>query len=347
MQKFIALWQHRYRKYTHLLKVYLHFLKVYCRILGLKIRFSGKRKIVGIILTQQFGDIVAGEPITRQIRKLYPDAYILWIVKPVFKELLENNSNLDGIVEEFCANQRRLLINSGIFDILYNLQFRNNSYCPICNVYVENPVADAKDVTIHNYYFQGNLLTVQQKIAGLPIDDIAPNLFITEAHRNKVNALQLPQTYLVVHCQSAQNSRNWDSAKWEKLISYLIDKTDFYIVEIGLNSDLTIKNKRYINLCGQLNLLETGEVIRRARLFIGIDSGPAHLANAVDTYGIIMIGKLENFINHIPYSGKYKSGENALILRNVDGPSAEIPVERVIETIEQHKLIPFTQNSGH
>lgn len=344
MQKFIALWQHRYRKYTHLFKVYLHFLKVYFKILLLKIRFSGKRKIVGIILTQQFGDIVAGEPITRQIRGKHPNDYIIWLVKPVFRELLENNPSLDGIIDEFCANQRRLIINSGIFDVLYNLQFRNNSYCSVCNVYVENPVADAKDITIHNYYFQGNLLTVQQMIAGLPTDDLAPNLFITDTHRAKVNSLQLPGKFIVVHCQSAQNSRNWDSAKWEELINYLIQKTDYYIVEIGLSSDLNILDKKYINLCGKLSLLETGEVIRRAKLFIGIDSGPAHLANAVGTYGIIMIGKLENFINHIPYSGKYKSGENALILRNTEGPSSEIPVHNLIKAIQQHNLIPFTKN---
>jgi len=341
MQKFIALWQHRYRKYTHLLLVYLYFLKVYFRILFLKIRFSGNRKIVAIILTQQFGDIVAGEPLTRQLRQKHPDDYILWIVKPVFRELLENNPNLDEILEEFCANQRRLLINSGIFDTVYNLQFRNNSYCAVCEVYVENPVADAKGITIENYYFQGNLLTVQQKIAGLSTEDLLPRLFITDSNKARIDSLQLPEKFLVVHCQSAQNSRNWDNIKWETLIHYLLEKTDFYIVEIGLSSDLNVNNNRYINLCGKLTLLETGEVIRRAALFIGIDSGPAHLANAVGTYGLVMIGKLENFVNHIPYSGKYKSGENALILRNSEGPSADIPVDTVIEAINQHKLIPI------
>ena len=339
MQKFIALWQHRYRKYTHLLKAYLHFLKVYCEISLLKIRFSGKRKIVAIVLTQQFGDIVAGEPITRQLRKIHPNDYVLWIVKPIFKELLEGNPNLDGIIEEFCANQRRLLINSGIFDILYNLQFRNNSYCPICNIYVENPIADAKDITIHNYYFQGNLLTVQQKIAGISTEDIPPHLYITETHKSVVSSLQLPRKYIAVHCQSAQNSRNWDSPKWQSLITHILLNTDYYIVEIGLSSDLVINSNRYINLCGKLNLLETAEVISKAKLFIGIDSGPAHLANAVDTFGIIMIGKLVDFTNHIPYSGKYKSGENAILLRNVDGPSSEIPVSKVIDTINENKLL--------
>lgn len=339
MQQTIALWQHRYRKYTHLLKVYLHFFKVYTQIIFLKIRFLGKRKIVAIILTQQFGDIVAGEPIARQIRQKHPDDYMLWVVKPVFKELVEDNPNLDGIIEEFCANQRRLLLNSGIFDVVYNLQFRNNSHCPICQIYVENPVADARNVTIHNYYFQGNLLTVQQKMAGLPLEDLAPCLFLKDEHRKKIDKLNLSSRYIVVHGQSAQNSRNWDNTKWETLINYLLQSTDYTIVEIGLSSDLNLKNDRYINLCGQLSILETGEVIRRAKLFIGIDSGPAHLANAVGTYGLIMIGKLADFTNHIPYSGKYKSGENALIVRNTDGPSADIPVNKVIDALNQHQLL--------
>jgi heptosyltransferase III len=350
MQKLIALWSHRYRKYTHLLKVYLFFIKVYIEISFLKLRFFGKKtELVAIVLTQQLGDIVAGEPISRQIREKYPNGYILWIVKPFCKELLVNNPNIDKIIEELCANQRKLLINSGVFDKVYNLQFRNNSHCSVCNIYVENPVADSKDITIHNYYFQGNLLTVQQKIAGLPTEDIAPKIYIDNAQIAKVDSLNLPASFVVIHCQSAQNSRNWNSSKWTELVDYLLQNTDTggvplggtpqQIVEIGLESELNIVSHHYTNLCGKLSILETAEVIKRAKLFIGVDSGPAHLANAVGTFGVIMIGKLVDFINHIPYSGAYKSGENAIIVRNSEGPSSEISVETVIQIIVQNKLL--------
>ncbi len=340
MQKLIALWSHRYRKYTHLFKVYLFFVKIYLEVLLLKLRFfSKKREIIAIVLTQQFGDIVAGEPISRQIKEKHPNDYILWIVKPIFKELLENNLYIDEIIEEFCANQRKLLLNSGIFDKVYNLQFRNNSHCSVCDVYVENPVADSKDITIHNYYFQGNLLTVQQKIAGLPTEDIAPKIYLHEKQKTKVDSLNLPANFVVIHCQSAQNSRNWDSSKWISLVDYLFENSDVNIIEIGLVSELDIISTRYTNLCGKLSILETAEVIKRAKLFIGVDSGPAHLANAVNTFGFIMIGKLVDFINHIPYSGAYKSGENAIIVRNSEGPSSEISVETIIQTIVQTKLL--------
>ncbi|GGD56143.1 heptosyltransferase [Emticicia aquatilis] len=338
MQKFIVLWLHRYKKYTHILNVYFRFLVDFSKIYIQKKILN--KKVTAIILTQQFGDIVASEPLARQIRETHPNDIILWIVKPIFKELVVHNPNIDTIIDDFCANHRRLLINSGIFDTTYNLQFRNNSFCETCNIYVENLVANTKDITIHNYYFHGNLLNVQQKIAGFPTTNQSPQLHISKKEIEKVDTLSLPVKFIVVHCQSAQNSRNWDKSKWEKFIEFLIQNTDAKIIEIGLSSDLNINSERYINLCGKLSILETAEVIRRAKLFIGIDSGPAHLANAVGTFGVIMIGKLANFINHIPYSGQYKTGENAIIIRNTEGASAEIPVETVISTLLEKQLLP-------
>ena len=334
-KKFIQLWSHRYRKYTHIAKAYWHFLLIYFRLKWLKMSKLRQKKIIAIVLTQQFGDIVAGEPISRQVRAKHPNDYLIWLVKPIFAELLEMNPNIDETLKEFCANQRRLLLKSGVFDKIYNLQLRNNSHCPVCGVFVDNQDADNQGITIHNYYFHGNLLSVQQKIAGLPIQDFSPKIYISEAHKKRIDALNLPKKFIAIHCQSNQASRDWSAEKWEELVYWILSQLiDYQVVEVGLSSNLNIKNDRYLNLCGKLNLLETAEVIRRAKLYIGIDSGPAHLANAVGTFGVIMIGKLGNFTNHIPYSGDYGTGKNAVIVRNTDGASAEISVEIVIETIK-------------
>ncbi|MCU0326068.1 MAG: glycosyltransferase family 9 protein [Spirosomaceae bacterium] len=329
-----ALWKHRFKKYTHILNVYFAFLKVHFWVRWLKITKLSKKESVLVILTQQFGDIVASEPLSRQIRQRHPDAMIFWVVKPIFRELLENNPNIDYIIDELCANQRLKLINNKSFDIVYNLQFRNNSHCEICNIWVPNPDADSKNITINNYYYHGNLLSVQQKIAGFKTLDVPPRLYPRGTERAKVDTLNLPKKFIVVHCQSAQNSRNWDTTKWTKLVNWILEKTDFSVVEIGLLSDFKIKSDRFIDLSSKLSLLENAEVISRAKLYIGVDSGPAHLANAVGTFGVIMIGKLADFKNHIPYSGGYKSGKNAIIVRNVIGPSADIEVEEVIEVIQ-------------
>ena len=66
-------------------------------------------------------------------------------------------------------------------------------------------------------------------------------------------------------------------------------------------------------MAGMLSILETAEVIRRAELFVGIDSGPAHLANAVATPGVILIGQYNAFKRFMPYSGLYAT-ERATLL---------------------------------
>ena len=54
------------------------------------------------------------------------------------------------------------------------------------------------------------------------------------------------------------------------------------VVELGLRSPLgRDDDENYRNLCGQTGIAESAEIIRRAAFYIGIDSGPADLANAV------------------------------------------------------------------
>jgi heptosyltransferase III len=73
-------------------------------------------------------------------------------------------------------------------------------------------------------------------------------------------------------------------------------------------------------------------VIRRAAVFVGVDSGPAHLANAVGTYGIILLGHYRAYTRYMPYSGAYGDGRNARVLHN-DGPASALPVARVLEAL--------------
>ena len=51
----------------------------------------------------------------------------------------------------------------------------------------------------------------------------------------------------------------------------------------------------YLNLSNKLSILSTAEVIKRSSIFIGLDSGPSHIANAVGTKGIILMGDYYHF----------------------------------------------------
>ncbi|QRR04113.1 glycosyltransferase family 9 protein [Dyadobacter sandarakinus] len=352
--RFVQLWTHRYHKYTHILKAHglgymawLHFQLV-------KWRTGGKKKLVAVIRTEHFGDIVTAEPISRYLRTLYPDSYIVWFVKPAFRELVSANPSIDEVFAEFCVTQRQTLLKTGIFDQVHELQFSNNNHCPVCQVFVDNPVAVGRHINIHNYFNYGNLLEVFAQTGDLiperstfPADD-QPRLYLLDKHRSRVNALGLPERFIVVHCRSNYAPKDWPHERWEQLIDWLLLHYECSVVEVGLSSNLEITAPGYINLCGKLSIPETAEVIRRAELFAGLDSGPSHLANASGVFGIILMGSLNEFPTYNPYCGSYGRQENAVFVRQPGVPCAALPFEFVKEKIAavlDNRLVNNTSRS--
>ena len=221
------------------------------------------------------------------------------------------------------------------------LQFKNNNHCDKCQVFTENPIAQKLGIDVFSYFNFGNLLEVFSKASGLigpnasfPADD-QPGIYLQELHKNRVDLLHLEKPFIVVHCQSNYPAKDWPVNCWEMLIQWLSETYDFEIVEIGLKSNLTVLPNQYRNLCGQLSILETAEVIRRADYFIGLDSGPSHLANATGTFGIILMGSLNNFISYNPYSGTFGRKENAVFVLKDGNPCSEMTFEYVRDHVSE------------
>ena len=340
VQRFIQLWTHRYHKYSHILEAYLRGYLAWIKFAFLKLKLKGNQQLIAIIRTEHFGDIVAAEPISRYVRSIYPDAHIVWFVKPAFGELIDTNPQLNETFREFCVTQRRVLLQTRVFDKVFELQFHNNNHCLKCQVFTENQVALQRGINVHTYLNFGNLLEVFAKTGDLipvntsfPVDD-HPQLYLNESHRKKVDSLNLPAQYIVVHCQSNYAPKDWPAERWQSLITWLSENYNFTIIEIGLKSNLSLSIKSYQNLCGQLSILETAEVIRRAKYFIGLDSGPSHLGNASGTFGIILMGALGDFPEYNPYSGKYGRQENAVFVRKKGLMCSELSFEYVKAEVE-------------
>jgi heptosyltransferase-3 len=340
ISRFYQLWKHRYFKYTHIFKAHFLGYTTAVRLYFIKAGLRKGQELIAVIRTEHFGDIVAAEPISRYVRELHPKGYVIWFVKPSFHELVDYNPQIDEVLKEFCVTQRRTLIGTGIFDKVYELQFSNNNQCKKCDVVTDNAVANDRGINVFNYFNFGNLLEVFAKTSGIipsnghfPSDD-QPQLYLQKKHRTRVDALQLTEPYIIVHCQSNFAPKDWPADRWEQLIHWLTENYDYQIVEIGLNSNLQIKSTRYKNLCGQLSILETAEVIRRAEYFIGLDSGPSHLGNATGTFGIILMGALTTFASYNPYSGGYGRQENARLVRKEGLACAALSYEFVRDEVQ-------------
>lgn len=291
------------------------------------------RKIVIIDLIEHLGDIVACEPVARHIKETDPDAYLIWAVRKPYQELIDTNPVIDRTLVVFCLTEWILLSKTSLFDETVDLHIQGR-VCPVCNIPLRKKTGDPA-ITLENYYHFGGALQSFTRSAGMVVSDREPRVYIPRSAERTVDGLGLPKRFIAVHCTSNEVSRDWTADKWIGLAERIFRDTDCSVVETGSRTMLEqYRHPRWTTLCGRTSILETAEIIRRAVLFVGVDSGPAHLANAVGTYGIILLGHYRAFTEHLPYSGSYASGVNAEIIRE-QGPAAAITVERVFTSIMQ------------
>jgi heptosyltransferase-3 len=334
IQRFTEIWSYRFRKFSHIFQAWLLSHWAWLGFWLKKRTLPTNTQLIAIVRTEHFGDIVAAEPLSRHIRELYPNAYLVWFVKPAFREIIDTNPAINETFPEFCVTQRRILFNTGVFDHIHELQFKNNNECPVCEKQYENPIAKAAGINVHTYFNYGNLLQTFTLSGGLslPSDD-QPRLYLEAKHRDRIDQLGLTAPFIVIHTCSNYAPKDWPSENWDRLVNELIATFPYTIVEVGLTSCITIQNDRYLNLCKQLSLLETGEIISRANFFIGLDSGPSHLANATGTFGFILMGAIGDFPSYNPYSGYYGRSDRSLLIKETGKACAQLPYEMVRDQI--------------
>ncbi|HSX10150.1 MAG TPA: glycoside hydrolase family 99-like domain-containing protein [Chlamydiales bacterium] len=294
-------------------------------------------------LVEHFGDIVACEPVARYLKKKKPNATLSWVVCAPYRSILDQNPFVDEVIVVDCLSDWIKILNQGLHDIYVDLHI-DGKECKSSKVSLYK-TQGSLEIHGDNYYNHGNLLKAMCIGAGLePIED-EPAVYIPNEAVSIVDALKLPQRFMVFHCRSNERSRNWNSQKWNELATRIEQQTDLKIVEVGLDPILR-PSKNRLNLCGRLSLMETAEVIRRAILFVGIDSGPAHFANALKIPGVILLGKYKNFDKYNPYSGRYGDLSNATLVCNSGQPTSKLPVDLVLKAVLGRCKPDFSVTSG-
>jgi FkbM family methyltransferase len=298
---------------------------------------------IGIGLVEHFGDIVACEPVVRYLRKRSPEAEISWVVSEPYRELLESNPHIDRTIAVGCLTEWVKLVAHGAFDEVVDLHV-NKRICQHCKISLSKTTGDVS-ITGDNYFNYGSLLRSFCLGAGLPPLEEQPRIYISDEVVKTVDALGLPDKFVAFHCRSNEIAKDWDAGKWNALAKHVVEAFRTPVVEVGLEAVLESDIPNVMNLCGKTSLLETAEVIKRAALFVGVDSGPAHLANAVNTYGIVIMGRFGPFERYDPFTGGYSDGSNAILVRNENGPASDTPWESVHQALER-KLNPDQTEGG-
>lgn len=271
------------------------------------------------------GDMVATEPVLSRLNYKFKCTHITWITSKKYFPLYENHPLVDQLVDQKYTVLSYLFQKSNPFHHYFNLHLSGFRKDEMTGILIVNPKADQLGIDLTNYYDHHNLLEIALKLSDLAIEDIQPQIYLDDMPYNT----PFEKPYWVIHCKSNAGLRDWTDENWHQLVNNIIDTWNVKIIEIGHVNPLNFTHKNYISLVGKTSLQEMMKIMKGASFFIGLDSGPTHIANACMVPGLIINGEFLNFKTYMSYSGMYKNSQKVKVLFNDKGIAKDLPFDTV------------------
>jgi ADP-heptose:LPS heptosyltransferase len=135
-------------------------------------------------------------------------------------------------------------------------------------------------------------------------------LYTTESDKSFARELKgiINNEYIVLHMRKHYwENRNLPTEFWAKLVTNLLEKTKLTIIQVGsMYEPFFSGGNRLIDLRGGTTVPILKEIIEGARLFIGSDSGPSHVAAATETNMLVFYTSVkEEFRRPLRSVGKF------------------------------------------
>lgn len=160
------------------------------------------------------------------------------------------------------------------------------------------------------------------------------NLHLSKAERTEGARLagEVPGPFLAINTGGKVAKNDWGFDRWAKLLTRLRDRTHVPgLMIVGALDDaergaslIEVWGEGGVNLCGQPTPRQSAAALSHARLFIGHDSGPLHLAQCV---GIPALGL---FGDYNPPGKWHPIGDHVSVIHETQGIDA-ITVDQVVD----------------
>jgi ADP-heptose:LPS heptosyltransferase len=167
--------------------------------------------------------------------------------------VVQGNPHIDRVITSYELSEKR-------FDVYFNLdmayEFRPNT----------------------------NILEAYADMVGVPVEDCELYLPTKEVEK-------LPNEYIVFHAGATKwAGRDWSPVKFEILANKL-KENGHKIVCIGKSKDNSVTAD--LDLKGKTSIREMAYVIKNAKLHVGIDSFPMHVAQTFNTPSVCFFGSID------------------------------------------------------
>lgn len=257
-----------------------------------------------VIQTAFLGDVILATPVVSELKRLFPDAAIDMLVRKGNESILQNHRDIHHV---FTFNKKQgkwkeiwrliRLFRSKKYDEVINLQRFGSSGmitwlsgAKVKIGFQKNPFSFSYNRKIVHEIGNGtheverNLACIAHHGAALKV---RPSVYPSKQDKEKIQHFQA-KPYFVIAPASIWFTKQLPPQKWVKLIQNLQSEGEVFLIGGPADSALcqqiidAAKLPSAHNLAGQLSLLESCALLENAKRCFVNDSGPLHMASAVN-----------------------------------------------------------------
>jgi len=310
-----------------------------------------------VIRAGQLGDTVCASSIIEPLRHRYGDSVrIDWVAKAGIGRVFARDPRINQVFE-LSSRRAPLLFNPGKrqvvmqswrrpYDLVVNLELAsifNNTVRLIKAVrkigmpyrlFSEPPETHAVEnlhLIYESFLDDSSLALAEPKLIGTPQSEIRARYALADHY------IVLVPSNSHHHLPPEKNYRNWPIGHWRRLIAVLSQRQRQVVIvggksELGFFDHLKPYPESVLDLVGKTDFPDLTGVLAGADAVVSTDTGPAHIAGAVNTPVVMLIGP-----TNAKRTAPYRTAHNA-----VQVLSAHMPCSPCYHT-ERFKQCPKNQ----
>jgi heptosyltransferase I len=274
-----------------------------------------------IIKPSAVGDIVRTLPVLTALRRRWPGAHIAWLVARHCSEVLAGHPALDQVIyfdrKAYASVGRNLPVTRAFtrfvrelrgcrFDLVIDMQglFRSGFFSLATGAQVRIGRGDSRELAGFFYTHRAAvdarrmhaivLNAAMVAPLGVTVEPSTSDLYISPAARVgavrmlRVAGLEAGEPYAVIAPGSNWETKNWPAVGFGQVAAGLRQRWGLRAAVVGtagqagMAEEIRGQEPSVIDLCGKSTLAELVAVIAGARIVVANDSGPLHIADALD-----------------------------------------------------------------
>lgn len=287
-----------------------------------------------IIRLSSIGDIILTEPVVRHLREVYPGSEIDYLTKAQFVPLVRSMEGIDSIIPFYDHKRSLEELRKNKYDIIIDLHSKPKTWL------LKLFLPARKKVTYNKRHLQRLMMvkkirrtfidstvdlyfTVFPKLKiDIPRHKYYPRITAPQGHSSLVSRLrdelrENDRQYIAVFPGATHNTKCYPVYYLAEFINQTASDSRYRFVILGSVRD-TERSERLeemceikpLNWCGRFDLEELIKVMSLFDLVITNDSGPMHIAAALQKKQIAIFGATHPSLGFRPLN------ENAIILQS-------------------------------